>query len=103
MRHMKALIATLLILSLSFPTYAQQAKAQPERTLPGQKPDSLLLSNGWRLTPEGKQIPTSDLPMNMELSKDGRFLLVTTNGNGHANGNGAGVIEEPIEDEEVPL
>jgi hypothetical protein len=32
-----------------------------------------------------------------------RGLNSTTNGNGHANGNGAGVIEEPIEDEEVSL
>ncbi len=82
MRHGKSRIAFLLTLTLTFPTYAQQAKAQPERTLPGQKAGSMLLPNGWMLTPEGKQIPVSDLPMNMELSKDGRFLLVTTNGNG---------------------
>jgi YVTN family beta-propeller protein len=41
-----------------------------------------LLPNGWTLTPAGKQLPVSDLPMNMELSRDGRWLLVTTNGNG---------------------
>jgi YVTN family beta-propeller protein len=42
----------------------------------------MLLPNGWTLTPEGQQIPISDLPLNMVLSKDGRYLLVTTNGNG---------------------
>ena len=42
----------------------------------------MLLPNGWTLTPEGTQIPVSDLPLNMALSRDGRHLLVTTNGNG---------------------
>lgn len=82
MRPVKLFITLSLILTLAFPTFAQQAKAQAERTMPGQKASSMLLPNGWMLTPEGKQIPVSDLPMNMELSKDGRFLLVTTNGNG---------------------
>ncbi len=82
MRQVKIFIAFLLVLTLSTPNYAQQAKVQSERTLPGQKASAMLLPNGWMLTPEGKQIPVSDLPMNMELSKDGRFLLVTTNGNG---------------------
>lgn len=82
MRQVHSLIASLLIVSLSLPTFAQSTKTQAERTLPGQKASSMLLPNGWTLTPEGKQIPVSDLPMNMELSKDGRFLLVTTNGNG---------------------
>jgi YVTN family beta-propeller protein len=42
----------------------------------------MLLPNGWTLTPTGRQLPVSDLPMNMALSKEGRYLLVTTNGNG---------------------
>ena len=85
MLHLRNVVASFLVVVFSIPVLAQstgQAKAQSERTLPGQKPAGMLLPNGWRLTPEGKQIPVSDLPMNMELSKDGRFLLVTTNGNG---------------------
>src|SRR5215510_8666409 len=50
--------------------------------LPGKTPAGTLLPNGWTLTPEGKQIPVSDLPLNMVMSNDGRYLLVTTNGNG---------------------
>ena len=85
MLHLRKFIAVVITLALSISAQAQatgQAKAQTERILPGQKSAGMLLSNGWTLTPEGKQIPVSDLPMNMELSKDGRFLLVTTNGNG---------------------
>ncbi len=74
-------IIFFLLIVFSIPAFSQAA-AQAGRTLPGQKPAGMLLPNGWTLTPEGKQIPVSDLPMNMELSKDGRFLLVTTNGNG---------------------
>ncbi|MGH9802649.1 MAG: beta-propeller fold lactonase family protein [Blastocatellia bacterium] len=78
------LITVLSLASFPVPTGAQ-AKAQPARKalqLPGQTANGVLLPNGWTLTPEGKQIPVSDLPMNMTLSNDGRYLLVTTNGNG---------------------
>ncbi len=80
MRHVNQLIAVLLVFSLTLPITAQK----PARAIetPGQKASGMLLPNGWTLTPEGKQIPISDLPMNMELSADGRYLLVTTNGNG---------------------
>lgn len=47
---------------------------------PGQLKDSVLLPNRWVLTPVGKQIQVGDLPMNMALSPDGRFLAVTNNG-----------------------
>ena len=67
-------------------TDAQSAKTPPPgRTLPGKKAVGTLLPNGWTLTPEGSQIPTSDLPLNMVLSRDGRYVLVTTNGNGEQN------------------
>src|SRR5689334_16144328 len=74
----------LLSLSLLLPSSAlgQAAKRAPQRQLPGKTAAGMLLPNGWTLTPEGQQIPTSDLPLNMVLSKDGRYLLVTTNGDG---------------------
>ncbi|HEX5082043.1 MAG TPA: beta-propeller fold lactonase family protein [Blastocatellia bacterium] len=54
----------------------------PARKVPGKTAAGTLLPNGWTLTPEGAQVPVSDLPLNMVLSNDGRYLLVTTNGNG---------------------
>jgi YVTN family beta-propeller protein len=79
-----ALALSLTVNSFAVPLQqAQGAQASaPARTLPGQKGAGVLLPNGWTLTPEGAHVPTSDLPMNMELSRDGRWLLVTTNGNG---------------------
>lgn len=80
-------IACLFLFSLLAPTppkpvQAQTKKPSAARRLPGPTAQGTLLPNGWTLTPAGQQIPVSDLPMNMVLSKDGRYLLTTTNGNG---------------------
>ncbi len=74
-------LLSLLLLAPNF-AFGQAAKPAVQRQLPGKTAAGMLLPNGWTLTPEGQQIPVSDLPLNMELSKDGRYLLVTTNGNG---------------------
>jgi len=39
-----------------------------------------LLSNGWRLAPAGKHLLVSTLPLNIALSPDGRYAVVTNNG-----------------------
>lgn len=38
------------------------------------------LPNGWSLTPIGKSLPLGDLPLNMAVSKTGKYLAVTNNG-----------------------
>jgi YVTN family beta-propeller protein len=44
-------------------------------------PKPLQLPNGWSLTPAGRSIPlSSDLPLNMAVSPDHRYLAVTDNG-----------------------
>ncbi len=79
-RHfVPAMIAAILI---TLPFWSSGAQSPATRRLPGSKGLSTLLPNGWTLTPEGAQIPVNDLPMNMVLSRDGRYVLVTTNGNG---------------------
>ncbi len=79
-------ICRLAVFSFAFCLIiSQQAFGQVNsaaRRMPGKTAKGTLLPNGWTLTPEGAQIPTSDLPLNMVLSNDGRYLLVTTNGNG---------------------
>ena len=42
----------------------------------------VVLPNGWRLTPAGKQLPLGDLPLNMAISPNGRWMAVTNNGYG---------------------
>lgn len=57
---------------------------QPEsRTwnLPGRLGENeVLLPNQWRLSPAGRQLPLGDLPLNMALSPDGRYVAVNNNG-----------------------
>ncbi len=82
-KAMRRCFAMLLSCCLTLPVASVslgQTKRVPQ--LPGKTSTGILLPNGWTLTPAGQQIPISDLPLNMELSKDGRYLLVTTNGNG---------------------
>src|SRR5215468_1486182 len=72
-----------LLLQVQFNSAVAQSNAKsPPRKVPGVTAAGTLLPNGWTLTPEGAQVPTSDLPLNMVLSNDGHYLLVTTNGNG---------------------
>lgn len=68
---LKGLACLLFALPLgSLPADAQQ-KAEP-----------VMLPNGWRLTPAGRQLPLGDLPLNMAVSGNKRWLAVTNNGYG---------------------
>jgi YVTN family beta-propeller protein len=78
-RFPKAVVCLLLLILVQFDSAIAQ---KPAPKVPGKTATGTLLPNGWTLTPEGAQIPVSDLPLNMVLSNDGRYLLVTTNGNG---------------------
>ena len=40
----------------------------------------VLLPNGWKLTPVGKMLPVGDLPLNIAVSRSGKLLAVTNNG-----------------------
>lgn len=40
----------------------------------------IQLPNGWSLTPVGKSLPLGDLPLNIAVSSNQRFLAVTNNG-----------------------
>src|SRR5207249_3470393 len=69
-----ALIGSVLI--------SRAQSAPPQATAaPGAMSDgTMLLPNGWRLAPAGKHLPLSTLPLNIVVSPDGRYALVTTNG-----------------------
>jgi YVTN family beta-propeller protein len=55
---------------------ALQSQAPPGRQADG----TMVLANGWRLSPAGKHLPVGDLPLNLIQSPDGRYLLVINNG-----------------------
>ena len=44
------------------------------------KTEQVLLSNGWKLSPAGRQLQLGDLPLNMQVSATGKLLAVTNNG-----------------------
>ncbi len=39
-----------------------------------------LLPNGWTLTPAGRSVALGDLPLNLAISKDNKYIAVTNNG-----------------------
>ncbi len=80
MNYRRAIIVLLTLCLLSPSSITAQSKST--RKTPGQTLRGTLLPNGWTLTPEGEQIEVSDLPLNMEMSSDGRYLLVATGGAG---------------------
>src|SRR5262245_31758650 len=61
-------------------TRAQSAPAHTT-AVPGASSDgTMLLPNGWRRAPAGKHLPLNTLPLNIVVSPDGRYALITTNG-----------------------
>ena len=38
------------------------------------------MPNGWSLSPVGKSLPLGDLPLNMAISRTGKWMAVTNNG-----------------------
>ena len=63
-----------------FGLVAMRAQPTPPRVLPGPAGDVTLLPNGWRISPAGRHVQVSDLPLNMILSPDAKYLVVTNNG-----------------------
>ncbi len=47
---------------------------------PGPSAAGFLLPNGWTITPAGKQVALSDLPLNIVPLADGKHALVATSG-----------------------
>ena len=66
---MKKLFMTMVLLSGLVSASAQVA-------------EPVLLPNGWKLTPAGKHLQLGDLPLNMAVSPNKKWLAVTNNGYG---------------------
>jgi len=55
--------------------------ADPQAVLPGSLGGGeTLLPNGWKIAPAGRHLAIGDLPLNLVLSPDGRYLIVTNDG-----------------------
>jgi YVTN family beta-propeller protein len=56
------------------------AVGQDKPKVAGPTDAGFLLPNGWHLTPAGKHVVTTDLPLNLIPLKDGKHVLVATSG-----------------------
>lgn len=65
MRQSTCLLLFLLKLLLTVPLLAQQ---------------KVTLPNGWSLSPVGRSLPLGDLPLNISISRTGKWMAVTNNG-----------------------
>ncbi|HOY05745.1 MAG TPA: bifunctional YncE family protein/alkaline phosphatase family protein [Saprospiraceae bacterium] len=71
---LKNILFHLLLWGVYLPVNAQQH--------PGKQSENVLLPNGWSLSPAGNSLPLGDLPLNMAVSPNKRYLAVTNNGQG---------------------
>ncbi len=75
-----ALFVTMFALAASADDKPMPKSEDQKPVFPGPTKDGFLLPNGWHLTPAGRHIEITDLPLNIHPMKDGRHALVTTNG-----------------------
>jgi DNA-binding beta-propeller fold protein YncE len=61
---------------------AQSAFIQPNAQPGTQSDGTLLLSNGWKVSPAGRMLPLGTLPLNLLTTADGKYAIVTNNGVG---------------------
>jgi DNA-binding beta-propeller fold protein YncE len=70
----------LAVIATAILTRAQSASLLGT-AVPGSLSDgTMLLANGWRLAPAGRHLAVGTLPLNLVLSPDGRYAVVTNNG-----------------------
>ena len=75
---MAALAAVGLHVALSQEVVTREESVR--RYVGRQADGSVVLPNGWTITPAGKQIPLSTLPMSMAVTPDEKYLLVLNGG-----------------------
>ena len=85
---MKRLMITLVVCTLATAatwTAIQRSRMKhrysgQEITVPGREGDGVLLSDGWKITPAGRQLGTGDMILSAAVSPDGKFLAFTNSG-----------------------
>ena len=73
----RSLAPCLVALAIASCSHLRAGEPEPVRRPGAQADGSVLLPNGWRLRPHGRQIPLdSDLPVRMAWHPGGRFLAI---------------------------
>ena len=79
-RLRKVIMKTLRLFMLGLILSGSLLLAEEKPQLPGPTEKGFLLPNGWTITPVGKQVLLTDLPLNILPSADSKTALVATNG-----------------------
>jgi DNA-binding beta-propeller fold protein YncE len=80
-RSVLGFAALLVVVVTSAILMRAQSAAAPATGVPGALTDgSTRLANGWRVAPAGRSLRVSTLPLNIALSPDGKYAVVTNNG-----------------------
>ena len=58
------------------------SQQQKKVELPGKYKNYTLLPNGWKLTPQGTQIPIGELPLNMVITRNQHYAITSNSGMG---------------------
>jgi YVTN family beta-propeller protein len=77
MRHRLAVLVVLLCGAIAATAVAED---KPKPQFPGPTDKGFLLPNGWTLTPAGKHVVLTDLPLNIIPLADNKHALVATSG-----------------------
>src|SRR5215467_14697548 len=83
-----AIVATLvLVVLVSARTWTEIQRSQmkhpvsgEEITVPGRDGTGILLPDGWRVTPAGRQLESGDMILSAAISPDGQTLAFTNSG-----------------------
>ncbi len=74
------LVLPLLSLCVLLPAGQLGGQQQDKPVFPGPTDKGFLLPNGWTITPAGKHVPLTDLPLNIVPLPGGKHALVATSG-----------------------
>src|SRR5437764_15041644 len=85
MKRLGIALAILIVLGVGAFTAVQRSRMKhphsgAEITIPGRDGAGVLLPDGWRVTPAGRQLETGDMILSAAVSPDGKLLAFTNAG-----------------------
>ncbi|MEQ1832991.1 MAG: YncE family protein, partial [Candidatus Eisenbacteria bacterium] len=89
------LLSATLLIAMTTGALATEPAARARRPRATNTPGPsfggrVLLPNGWKLSPPGRQVAVGDFPLGIAVSPDGRFAAVTHSG---SHGKGIDVVD----------
>ncbi|HUX61935.1 MAG TPA: hypothetical protein VMV32_11535, partial [Ignavibacteriaceae bacterium] len=76
-KYLKMILYIIILIGIAHSNSFSQ-----NETLPGKYKNYTLLHNGWKLTPAGRQVSIGPLPLNIVVTKDGKYAITSNSGMG---------------------